>query len=73
VKLGNLLKEQFCFGSRGALDCKVPRFFFSPPSVKDIVCRLYSCGSCEGRELNNATVHQGIVREVLVLLMVTCN
>jgi hypothetical protein len=68
-KLGNLLKEQFCFGSRDALDWKVLLFFYFS-IVKDIVCRLYSCGSCEKRELNNATVHHGSVREVLVLLTV---
>ena len=27
-------------------------------SVKDIVCKLYSCGSCERREISNAAVHQ---------------
>jgi len=48
AKLWNLLKEQFCFGSRGALDWKVLLLFcFS--SFKDIVCRLYSWGSCGRR------------------------
>jgi hypothetical protein len=47
--------------------------FFCFSGVKGFVCRLYSCGRCESRELSNATVRQGIVGAGLVLLMVTWN